>query len=156
MIPLIPYQRWTIYTRLSRSEAAIQLSAKVSRRARDKSLPRVTGSYEGVVSEKGFNINRIVRHEHSFVPVVRGKFTARGDKLRIDVLATLHSNILLFLLISLILIVASGLFGHFFNILKLLLVASPFYVVLQIAFLYELYKIRRFLTQIFSKSKSVK
>ncbi len=150
MIPLIPYQRWTIYTPLSRSEAVTRLSAKVSKRTTNRSLPRLIGSYEGNVSEKGFNIYRIVRHEHSFLPVVRGKFVVKGDQLRIDVLATLHTNILVFLLIALILIMLSGLFGHFFNILKLLIVASPFYVILQIAFIYELYKVRRFLDEVFA------
>jgi hypothetical protein len=38
------------------------------------------------------------------------------------------------------------------NILKLMLVASPFYILLQAGFLYELYKIRRFLAGVFSET----
>ncbi|HLY26093.1 MAG TPA: hypothetical protein VKQ72_07125 [Aggregatilineales bacterium] len=149
MIPVIPYRRWVVFTPLSREEAARRLSACVQKRVVDRSRARETGAYEGSVSEKGFNINRVIRFEHAFLPVVRGKFRLQGNKLRIEVMATLHTALLLFVLVMVILIVASGLFGHFMNILRLLIVASPFYVGLQIAFVYELFKVRRFLAGVF-------
>ena len=152
MIPVIPYEQWAIDTSLSREEAARRLAERVQRRVRDRSRRGTVGAYEGSVSDRGFNINRIVRYEHAFVPVVRGKFRVHGNKLRVEVLATLHTALLLFVLFIVILIVASGLFGHLMNILKLMLAASPFYVLLQIGFVYELYKVRRFLAQLFSET----
>ena len=54
--------------------------------------------FEGVVDGRGFQIHRIIHHQNSFLPMIRGRFFQLSEGVRIDIFMRPHLLVLIFLL----------------------------------------------------------
>src|SRR5260221_11313945 len=93
MIPIIPYQRWTLHTSLSPEVALRRLQARVARKRvwfGTEFVKKNVGDFEGTVSENEFYLNRILWYSNTFTPMFKGRFFPEPDGLRIELVATPH------------------------------------------------------------------
>ena len=97
MIPLLPYKRLVFQSSLSREEIIRRLTIEVASCGSGGWLfERRTQDFEGLVSDEGFKISRVIRYRNSFLPIVEGKFSPIVNGVRIDVTMRLHFAVLLF------------------------------------------------------------
>jgi len=152
MIPLIPFTWWTISSKLSAEEAYMRLLPRLEQRSWFRwGLGQYHFPFEGSASQKGFNINRVIRYRNSFLPMLYGNFTMNRDQLKIQVVAMIHPFVLVFLISIL-----GTMVGNIRNesdsgnaLRNLASIALPVYIIIQALFVYELYKAKRFLNETF-------
>lgn len=85
----LPYEKYTIHTRLSEEEVVKRLQSIIEYRNpftlnifKTASAYR---SYEGKISEKTFKMSRIISYRNSFLPVIKGTVSTYLDKTEVAV-----------------------------------------------------------------------
>jgi hypothetical protein len=97
MIPLLPYQKLVIEVPCSREELTRRLAKEVTGRKRNWGRPEERAElFEGVVSDEGFEITRIIDYRNSFLPVIQGRFYPHVNGVRVEITMRLHVAVLIF------------------------------------------------------------
>ncbi len=99
MIPWTLYKRVLVKVKLSSDEIAKLLSDEIA--VPTKSLfgqTPIIGNkfYMGEVSNKGFEIRRIIYTRNSFMPIIYGKLIPESPETQVNILITLHPIIIAF------------------------------------------------------------
>ncbi len=146
---LIPYAHIEISTSLALGDAVQVLSDHVARRVWFEWFPKNPGQFEGVVSESGFNLNRVIAYRNSFLPYLYGHFEELPAGVRVDVTIVMHPLVILILLVF-------ALYGVFYSGFStgLLVISSMFYAVIMLSFNYEYAKAVKFLSGVYARHKA--
>jgi hypothetical protein len=97
MIPLLPYQKIVIEVPYSREELTRRLGKEVTGSKRSWGLSDKRAElFEGVVSDEGFQISRIIAYRNSFLPVIHGRFHPHVKGVRVVITMRLHVAVLIF------------------------------------------------------------
>jgi len=97
MIPLLPYQKLVIEVPYSREELTRRLGREVTDRKRGWGWSEKRAElFEGVVSDEGFQIKRIIDYRNSFLPVIQGRFYPHVKGVRVEITMRLHVAVLVF------------------------------------------------------------
>src|SRR5262249_28686794 len=116
MIPLLPYQKLVIEVPYSREELTRRLGKEVTSRTRRwGSFEKRTELFEGVVSDEGFQISRIIDYRNSFLPVIQVRFYPHVKGVRVEVTMRLPVAVLIFSIVwlSMVGIFLGGAATHF-------------------------------------------
>ena len=159
MIPLLPYQKLVIEVPYSREELTRRLGKEVTSRTRRwGSFEKRTELFEGVVSDEGFQISRIIDYRNSFLPVIEGRFYPHAKGVRVEITMRLHVAVLIFSIVwlGMVGIVLGGAATHFLATRKIDAVAlTPFgmllffYLMVTIGFGVEAKKASKLLNRLF-------
>jgi hypothetical protein len=97
MIPLLPYQKIVIEVPYSREELTRRLGKEVTGRQWSWGWTEKRAElFEGVVSDEGFQISRIIAYRNSFLPVIQGRFHPHVKGVRVEITMRLHVAVLIF------------------------------------------------------------
>jgi len=99
----LPYSRLTLYSPLSLDDVVGLLSDQVFRRRILRWGWRDAGTFEGEVSYRGFNINRVLSYRNSWQPVIYGSFRELPKGIQINITVTMHHVVIVFSLCFLLL-----------------------------------------------------
>ena len=116
MIPLLPYQKLVIEATCSREELTRRLGEVTSRPRSRGSFKEKLELFEGVVSDEGFQISRIIDYRNSFLPVIKGRFYPNIKGVRIEITMRLHAAVSIFSIVWLSM-VGPGVVGATTNII---------------------------------------
>lgn len=93
---VLPYESFTILTPDSLLIVLQRLNAKIEPikifRFSQKHAP-----YQGSISESGFKISRIIHHQNSFLPTIRGRFEVEPHQTVIHIQMNTHPFVMAFL-----------------------------------------------------------
>ena len=97
MLPVIPYKHIRISTTLTVEEAVRLVSSAISpRRTLDNWSTPNGKDFEGSVTEQGFQIQKIIHHRNSFLPILYGKFIPTEKGTKVEVHLTLDVLMIIF------------------------------------------------------------
>lgn len=95
---LLPYQSWKVESPLSVDKLILGLMPRIDKRK--IFLPFFSGhaSLKGEIYTHGFTVSRIIWYGNPCQPVLSGRFTPTENGTTINIIMTLHSIVLAFLL----------------------------------------------------------
>lgn len=115
MTPLLPYQKLVIEVPYSLEELIRRLGKEVTGRPRSWGwFEERTELFEGVVSDEGFQISRIIGYRNSFLPVIQGRFYPYVKGVRVEITMRLHVAVLIFSIVwlSMVGLGVAGVLAH--------------------------------------------
>ena len=131
----VPYEHFTIDTRLPFNEAVDRIARLVEPRQFFRwPFSRQHKEFEGTVTAQDFRISRIIHYRNSFLPIIKGQFARTPLGTRLSVKMTLHPLVIAFMIIW---SVAASL-GTMMALLKSDVKAALFAPLLMLAFIYLL------------------
>lgn len=85
----LPFESYTLETKLSTKEVRTRLEANIESRQGIRNNNRLSGNtgkpYEGKMTSDSFEISRVINYRNSFLPVIKGRIDTYLGKTRITI-----------------------------------------------------------------------
>ena len=96
-MPVIPYKHISISTSLTVDQAVSLVSSAISpRRTLSNWSASTNKEFEGLVTEQGFKIQKVIQYRNSFLPVLYGRFVPNEKGTKVDIHLTMDVLIIIF------------------------------------------------------------
>lgn len=115
---LIPYDEYTLKTKLSFKEVKRRISSNVvpTRSIKEHFFEETDKMFEGYVSESNFKLNRLINGRNSFLPLIEGHLFIQDEITIIKIYSrTLYWKLILFFFAGVFFFFALNGFNRFFN-----------------------------------------
>lgn len=101
---LLPFDRYTLVTRLTVAEVMLRLGANVAPKKLTSNLvvtrwgqkEKLDKPYAGVINGQHFDISRVINYKNSFLPVIKGEVVHFLGQTEIKVKSSPHIAVLVF------------------------------------------------------------